>query len=1423
MKTKKILGLDLGTNSIGWALIEENEKSGKILGLGSRIVPMDGAMLQDFEKGKPTTKNVTRRQARSARRLLQRYKLRRHRLLKVFEILGWMPKFETIAEMHTYLNSSPTNKGRIISQFELYELRDRALREILTTEEIARILYHFNQRRGFLSNRKVKDTDEEANVEESESSDKELGTIKTYKEVEIISIATNNEGKKTIYSITLADGTVGAAYQPIPFVPGKKIELLITEKNTKKFGKSFFFQLPKKMDWSYRKHHVNSLIQESGLTLGQFYFQELKKNPHFRTKDNIILREKYIQEFEAIWNTQMSFRKDTSAENELIQAPLLKSISESLYLNNKERQIVLQKKGLKYILKDDILYYQRPLKSQKDSISKCRFEPEKRVIPASHPLYQEFRIIDTINNLRVYNWKDEDCTKLFLNEKTYSEILSKLNSQKEVKPSVLKNILIPKSEFSSYYLSHNDDKRGLKGNITKIEIETALENEQNKDLILSDPSNLEFIWHVLYSLDKTKDVVKALTRPKNGIEISESGAKKLADISYTTTYGSLSARAIKKLLPLMRSGKQWNENEIKKYPEITERIEKILSGEVDDSIANRIRDFVASNGISDISGFQGLPYWAAAYLVYGSHSFSQNNKQYSHPNEIELLPQNSLRNPIAQQIVNETLHVVKDIWTKYGDISEIRIELARELKNSAKERESISTAQLKNRDLNNAIKRKLEEMGRPIGDSDKYRLWLESLDEGAIQNESDLENYIKYLKPDGKYKASAADVTKYKLWEEQLHISPYSGRPIPLSQLFGENYQIDHIIPRQRFYDDSISNKVVVEAHINKDKGTPGRNFTAWEYISNGAHDAKIEILPEDSYVDLINRIFRGAKRKKLLLKEIPADFVLRQLKDTQYITKAIREELAKIVRLDNVHTTTGGVTDHLREQWGIAHLFKEMLLPRFEALEQKMQNEKGESIQLIQRVFDKNLNKDLLKLEGYSKRLDHRHHAADALVIACTKPAHIKKLNDLNKIYQSSKTDSKEAIQANMNVKKRGGSWSFEKPWETFLQDAKFELENCVVAIKNRNRLLTKGVNKYFARDPKTGQKIKLQQTKGTLLSARGSLHNPQSFGETRIQEKQPLTMVVKFFADSFKSQKDENRIKDSFKHQWQYRAIKKLFEDNGNDLKKVNATLKKQNSLSTHKEFSEITLYVSRYVKRTSLSSITGPKIENIANDVLKAEVKAHVESYGKGDIKKAFSGDGLAAFNQSRKIPITAVKVIDGANQTIGESIGKEKLVRKNSLNDKMHIDPASNYAFAIYENEDDIKNNVWPVRREYDIVSFYNALQLTLSGEPLFQNKIGYRCFSLSANDLVYVPFEDEKPSQIDWNNIHKIKDRLLNMTKASGSRIYFTPNHIADFIVTGVELGSQNCLEMLDNKGIKHTCIKVKVDRLGNITPVNSYD
>src|SRR5690554_4096764 len=161
---KKILGLDLGTNSIGWALIEEaenkNEKS-RIIKLGVRVNPLTVDEKTDFEKGRPLSTNAERTLKRGARRNLQRYKLRREQLIK-----------ELIENDFINHNTPLTEVGSKTTHQTLL-LRAKAATERVELEDLAKVLLTINKKRGYKSSRKT-NNDEEGSAIDGMSIAKEL-------------------------------------------------------------------------------------------------------------------------------------------------------------------------------------------------------------------------------------------------------------------------------------------------------------------------------------------------------------------------------------------------------------------------------------------------------------------------------------------------------------------------------------------------------------------------------------------------------------------------------------------------------------------------------------------------------------------------------------------------------------------------------------------------------------------------------------------------------------------------------------------------------------------------------------------------------------------------------------------------------------------------------------------------------------------------------------------------------------------------------------------------------------------------------------------------------------------------------------------------------------------------------------------------
>ncbi|MGB0432682.1 MAG: type II CRISPR RNA-guided endonuclease Cas9, partial [Bacteroidia bacterium] len=160
METKRILGLDLVTNSIGWALVDEaqNEKGeSRIIRTGVRIVPLSSDESGDFEKGKSTSINADRTLKRGARRSLQRYKQRREHLISILTKHGIMTSKEPLTE---------TGKG---STYELLDLRNRAAISEIELHELARVLLTINKKRGYKSSRKAKDESEGTSIDGMET------------------------------------------------------------------------------------------------------------------------------------------------------------------------------------------------------------------------------------------------------------------------------------------------------------------------------------------------------------------------------------------------------------------------------------------------------------------------------------------------------------------------------------------------------------------------------------------------------------------------------------------------------------------------------------------------------------------------------------------------------------------------------------------------------------------------------------------------------------------------------------------------------------------------------------------------------------------------------------------------------------------------------------------------------------------------------------------------------------------------------------------------------------------------------------------------------------------------------------------------------------------------------------------------------
>jgi CRISPR-associated endonuclease Csn1 len=1423
MKPKKILGLDVGTNSIGWSFIEWNDEAfeGAIKGMGSRIIPTDAELLSNFETGLAASKNAGRRQARGIRRMQQRYKLRRQRLVDILKLMDWLPaqftsgqqlpvNKSTLDEMKAFFGTD-----KIPADWVVYYLRHKALTQAITKEELARVLYHINQRRGFKSNRKA--NDQPIIMEEGE----EEGRKKRVKTIEIVTVTQiSDSGEKVkgnpVYNIHFKDGRVATTIRrTLPEWMGERELELTWVPPTKKDAERWECRIPDKTDWVRKKEALEKDIHQKMLPPGTYFLYQLKENREYRIKENIITRSMYEAEIKEILETQMKLQPAIFPNDEVKAAAAVR-----LYPHNLQKQQELRNNDWIHLLLNDIIYYQRPLKSQKHSIGFCRFESRKhvtekgkkigvRVAPASSPVFQEFRIWQNVNNIRILKREgrdvagkfllEQDVTGDYMHEEKAVALFELFDGREKVSQKQILKVLNLNEDQYLVNLYRMDEEKELPGNETKAVLRRALRKtdipETEITNLIADGEKVMFLWHVLYSIDSEEGIISALTSGgiNNPLVVTKVQAGQLAKTpAFKPQYAALSAKAMRKMLPLMRSGLYWKPDAIDAGT--FGRIEKIITSEYDEGISDHTREQFIKMGANQISDFQGLQTPMAAYAVYGIHSEKEQFK-LEQPSQLQLLSATELRNPVVTQIVNETLRLTQDVWAHFGRPDQIHIELGRDLKKNAKERAEASNRITNNRKDNEriaAILRELKLGGNPnsLGDIEKLKLWEQQADGDAREAFKE----IKFKRPS---EPTRDELEKYKLWCEQKHLSPYSGDMIPISKLFTTEYEVDHIIPRSRYFDDSFDNKVVVETALNKEKD----NATAYKYILEGSK-ANHKLLRAADYEAHVKRYFFFKKRRLLLSEEVPEGFISRQLNDTRHISRKLNELLGQVAthETDPVIVTNGIITNELKNRWGLSEKMKEAVKWRFERLGEKT----GKQLvhyELEQRD-GKATGKKMLKLEGYEKRIDHRHHALDALVIACTTRSYIQYMNTLNA--QEGDTDLKNRLSYLLDKPQRGrpGTYKFRLPWPGFVEDAEKALHGIVVSFKNNIRLtgMRKNRNLRFVQDEHGNWVKVLKEAETKSPSVRQSLHKATFAGRIHL----PGYKTVKL-------SEAMEKISDIASPVYR-KHLEEILASTGGDVKKAQKALKDKPLLDSGGQpvgKVDIRQPYPWFVNRVSLdASFDEKKIGKVPDKPLADDLRRHLDAFA-GNAKEAFSQEGLEKLDVMRinagKKPVRKVRIKEDSAAKFEISSGKW-----------VEADKGTNLFFVIYEKLDE------PGVREYASIPLRDVIDARLRGDGQFvEQKEGYRHFLLSPNDLVYLPDEGENLSAINWNeNRNEIAKKTYKLVSVNKAQAFFVPQTLSQVIEDKVEFDSMNKVERgLDGRMIKQYCLKLTVGRLGNIKPV----
>lgn len=1385
---KRILGLDLGTTSIGWALVNEAENSDEhssITRLGVRVVPLTVDEQTNFEKGKSITTNADRTLKRSMRRNLQRYKLRRAALLECLKHAG-------IIHDDTILTESGPR-----TTFATLRARAKAAAEAVSLEEFARILLMINKKRGYKSSRKAQSTEEGTLIDGMEVAKKLYDELLTPGQYVYSLLQADKKYIPDFYRSDLqaefdavwsyqkryhAEILTDDFYQQLQGKSKTKTSSIFLAKygiyTAENKGAERRLQQYKwrvealqreltQEELAFVIADINGAINNSSgylgaisdrskelyfnqQTIGQYILQHIEADSHYSLKNQTFYRQDYLDEFERIWQVQSQYHPELTPE-------------------------------LKKNIRDIIIFYQRPLKSKKAMLDICTFENRQvevtedgktrtktvglKVCPKSSPLFQEFKVWQVLNNLQVeYEAPGED-----LFAETEQRRLLTLEEMNRLAHELLYKDKLSKREtltilFGKAAKKYDLNYKEIEGNRTMAALYRAFFNiialsgheeyDVNKlsareieeiasnvfsllgfnlDILHFDASlaghafdqqPLYQLWHLLYSYegDNSKTGNKSLIAKLQRLcQCEREYAQVLAGVTFQEDYGSLSAKAMRKILPHLK---------------------------------------------------EGLTYDKACEAAGYKHSERSRTKEElanrTYLDRIELLPRNALRNPVVEKILNQMINVVNAICDEYGKPDEIRIELARDLKQSAKEREK-NTSDINEANLLN----------------EKYRKILET------------EFGIPHV--------SRNDIIRYKLYMELKDNgfkTLYSDTYIPKDNLFSKDFDIEHIIPQARLFDDSFSNKTLEARDVNIEKS----NATAFDYVLSKWGEEAVA-----AYKTKIDDLYRKgvigkAKHDKLLMREanIPEGFIDRDLRNSQYIAKKAREILEDMV--STVVPTIGSITDRLREDWQLVDVMQELNWDKYHrlGLTESYQDKDG---RVIQRIKD------------WTKRNDHRHHAMDALTIAFTKPAYIQYLNNLNA--RSDKSGRIYGIEQRYLYRDGRGKLRFRAPipLDQFRIEAKRQLEDILVSIKAKNKVMTQNVNKTKSKN-ETKRKVQ--------LTPRGQLHNETIYGHTQRRISEEVKVDGKMTLE---------RALLIAKKAYREAIIARL-EQFGNDAKKAftGKNSPDKNPIWINEEHAEqvpprvkLVYFEDYYPIRKPVSPDL--KLDKVIDVGVRRILQARLEKFN-GDAKKAFSNleDNPIWLNEEKGIQIKSVR-IRGVLSAIPLHEAKDHL--GNFITDREgkrrpvdYVQTSSTHHIAVYR---DANGNLQDVA-----VSFLEATTRKALGQPVvdtdYNASLGWKfLFSMKQNE--YFIFQDVEqgfdPKAIDIydpKNRAEISKHLYRVQKLSrvdyGKQVvreYVFRHHLETTVAEMKELKDvtfKNIKSLPYFEGIA----KVRVNHLGNILP-----
>lgn len=971
----KILGLDLGTNSLGWAVVESTESSYRLLDKGVDIFQEGVAR----DQGREVATCSDRTKARAARRHYYRRRLRKIELLKVLIANDFCPAL-TPGQLDAwrYQKKYPMDEAFLLWQrtddkternpyrdrfealTEQFDLSNRAERH-----QLGRAFYHLAQRRGFLSNRK------------DPGSDSESGKVKS-----------------AIHSLSEEMSRAGCSY------------------------------------------------------LGEYYYKLHQDGQKVR-EHHAARKEHYEKEFTAICDKQQ------------LPEELVKALHRAIF-------------------------FQRPLKSQKGTVGTCTFEKGKPRCPISHPRYEEYRMLQMLNNIKIRTSTAEGFRPLTPEEREILKPLFVRKSKPHFDFEEIAKKLCGKGSPAEFNYKMSMTVSGSPVTAALISIFgpdwlQMLCSVYVKGAGKSEDQILNDVWHALFTFD---DDEKLQEWAQSSLQLDIDQARQFADIRIPQGYASLSLNVINKVLPYLRYGYRLDEAvflaNLKSVLPAEMWDDERKRSEVEQSIVCALNDYAAdptNRGWSKeqriaemLSERFGIPMARVQRLYHPSKVEVYTDAKPGADGRLRLgSPRTSaLRNPMAMRALTR-LRALVNYLLREGLIdkyTKINIEMAREL-NDANRRAAIERAN-----------REKEKLSRQYA--------------SAIQEAYKAETGQEII-------PAERDILKYQIWEEQNHICLYTGDRIGISQFIGADpmYDIEHTVPRSRGGDNSQMNKTLCRAEYNR---TVKREYLPSELVGHADVLARIEMLGWAKKVEQLERQIQAKIRagKAATTKESKD----KAIQDRHYLKMQRDYWTGKLMRF-TIAEVPSGFSNRQGVDVGIIGRYARMYL---ETVFERVYPVKGATTAEFRKMWG------LQDVNEAKSRTNHAHHCIDAITIACIDKAAYERWARFQR-----ETEYYEWYHKEKPV--------VEKPWPTFTEDVKSITDDLLVSHHTPDNMRKHARKRLRIRGKiqrnEQGQ-IKYQQGD----TARACLHRETFYGA--IMRDDEVKYVLRKRLDALKDAAEAARIVD-------------------------------------------------------------------------------------------------------------------------------------------------------------------------------------------------------------------------------------------------------------------------------------------------------